>query len=107
MGDSPTIPWRLLDIEILVEDHETGGKNQYYIYPYHFASGDLHAYCRLQNFSKTTFSKKFFQEYHQSRCQTVLIQIRPDILLGLRALTHLFGNGAGAHGIGKIRGVLT
>ena len=26
MGDSPTIPWRLLDIEILVEDHETGGK---------------------------------------------------------------------------------
>ena len=25
MGDSPTIPWRLLDIEILVEDHETGG----------------------------------------------------------------------------------
>ncbi|KAL3884058.1 hypothetical protein ACJMK2_030281 [Sinanodonta woodiana] len=24
MGDSPTIPWRLLDIEILVEDHETG-----------------------------------------------------------------------------------
>ena len=24
-----------------------------------------------------------------------------------RALTHLFGNGAGAHGIGKIRGVLT
>ena len=25
----------------------------------------------------------------------------------LRALTHLFGNGAGAHGIGKISGVLT
>ena len=25
----------------------------------------------------------------------------------IRALTHLFGNGAGAHGIGKIRGVLT
>ena len=25
----------------------------------------------------------------------------------VRALTHLFGNGAGAHGIGKIRGVLT
>ncbi|XP_046582734.1 mediator of RNA polymerase II transcription subunit 14-like isoform X2 [Haliotis rubra] len=24
MGDSPTIPWRLLDIDILVEDHETG-----------------------------------------------------------------------------------
>ena len=32
MGDSPTIPWRLLDIEILVEDHETGGKNQHNIY---------------------------------------------------------------------------
>lgn len=25
MGDSPTIPWRLLDIAILVEDHQTGG----------------------------------------------------------------------------------
>ncbi|XP_041355183.1 mediator of RNA polymerase II transcription subunit 14-like isoform X2 [Gigantopelta aegis] len=24
MGDSPSIPWRLLDIDILVEDHETG-----------------------------------------------------------------------------------
>lgn len=26
MGDSPTVPWRLLDIDILVEDKETGGK---------------------------------------------------------------------------------
>ena len=26
MGDGPTIPWRLLDIEILVEDPETGGE---------------------------------------------------------------------------------
>ena len=26
MGDGPAIPWRLLDIEILVEDPETGGK---------------------------------------------------------------------------------
>ena len=25
MEDSPVIPWRLLDIDILVEDHETGG----------------------------------------------------------------------------------
>ncbi|KAK0042754.1 mediator of RNA polymerase II transcription subunit 14 [Biomphalaria pfeifferi] len=24
MGDSPTIPWRLLDVSFLVEDHETG-----------------------------------------------------------------------------------
>lgn len=24
MGDSPTIPWRLLDIDVLVEDHQTG-----------------------------------------------------------------------------------
>ncbi|CAL1548016.1 unnamed protein product [Lymnaea stagnalis] len=24
MGDSPTIPWRLLDVNFLVEDHETG-----------------------------------------------------------------------------------
>ena len=27
MGDSQTIPWRLLEIEILVEDKETGGKS--------------------------------------------------------------------------------
>lgn len=25
MGDSPKIPWRLLDITLLVEDPETGG----------------------------------------------------------------------------------
>lgn len=25
MGDSPKIPWRLLDINLLVEDPETGG----------------------------------------------------------------------------------
>lgn len=25
MGDSPTVPWRLLDIDVLVEDKETGG----------------------------------------------------------------------------------
>jgi hypothetical protein len=25
MGDGPSIPWRLLDIDILVEDKETGG----------------------------------------------------------------------------------
>lgn len=27
MGDSPTVPWRLLDIDVLVEDKETGGNN--------------------------------------------------------------------------------
>lgn len=27
MGDGPTMPWRLLNIEILVEDRETGGNN--------------------------------------------------------------------------------
>lgn len=26
MGEGPNIPWRLLDIDILVEDKETGGK---------------------------------------------------------------------------------
>lgn len=26
MGDGPNIPWRLLEIDILVEDKETGGK---------------------------------------------------------------------------------
>lgn len=26
MGDGPRIPWRLLHLEILVEDKETGGK---------------------------------------------------------------------------------
>lgn len=25
MGDSPNVPWRLLDIDVLVEDKETGG----------------------------------------------------------------------------------
>ena len=32
-------------------------------------------------FSKSTFLKNFFQEYH--KCQTVWIQTRPDILSGL------------------------
>ncbi len=27
MGDDPDIPWRLLKLEILVEDKETGGKS--------------------------------------------------------------------------------
>lgn len=27
MGDGPNIPWRLLDIDILVEDKETGGES--------------------------------------------------------------------------------
>lgn len=26
MGDAPNLPWRLLDIAILVQDNETGGK---------------------------------------------------------------------------------
>lgn len=29
MGDGPNIPWRLLEIDILVEDKETGGKKIY------------------------------------------------------------------------------
>lgn len=33
MGDDPDIPWRLLKLEILVEDKETGGKK---IKPFHF-----------------------------------------------------------------------
>jgi len=33
MGDNPSVPWRLLDIDILVEDKETGGKLPHpYIY---------------------------------------------------------------------------
>jgi mediator of RNA polymerase II transcription subunit 14 len=32
MGDGPVIPWRLLDIDILVEDHETGGKSKFDAY---------------------------------------------------------------------------
>lgn len=28
MGDDPDIPWRLLKLEILVEDKETGGKKK-------------------------------------------------------------------------------
>lgn len=27
MGDDPEVPWRLLKLEILVEDKETGGKS--------------------------------------------------------------------------------
>lgn len=30
MGDGPNIPWRLLEIDILVEDKETGGNLRYY-----------------------------------------------------------------------------
>lgn len=30
MGDDPDIPWRLLKLEILVEDKETGGKACFY-----------------------------------------------------------------------------
>lgn len=26
MGDGPSVPWRLLDIAILIQDNETGGK---------------------------------------------------------------------------------
>lgn len=33
MGDNPRIPWRILHIEILVEDKETGG-NFYNYYNY-------------------------------------------------------------------------
>lgn len=32
MGDGPNIPWRLLEIDILVEDKETGGMFFYYYY---------------------------------------------------------------------------
>lgn len=35
MGDDPDIPWRLLKLEILVEDKETGGKEKK-IKPLHF-----------------------------------------------------------------------
>ena len=36
MGDDPDIPWRLLKLEILVEDKETGGKQKKKIKPLHF-----------------------------------------------------------------------
>ena len=29
MGDTPEIPWRLLNIEFLMEDYETGGKESF------------------------------------------------------------------------------
>ena len=35
------------------------------------------------------------------------VRLEPTTLRSCRALTPLFGNGAGAHGIGKISGVLT
>ena len=33
--------------------------------------------------------------------------MRENLIIDIRALTPLFGNGAGAHGIGKISGVST
>lgn len=30
MGDGNNVPWRLLDIDILVEDKETGGITNFY-----------------------------------------------------------------------------
>lgn len=30
MGDAPNLPWRLLDIAILIQDNETGGKITYF-----------------------------------------------------------------------------
>ena len=32
MGDGPNIPWRLLEIDILVEDKETGGKLYVFVF---------------------------------------------------------------------------
>ena len=31
MGDTPEIPWRLLNIEFLMEDYETGGKESFFM----------------------------------------------------------------------------
>lgn len=33
MGDGPNVPWRLLDIAILIQDSETGGKFYQYVIP--------------------------------------------------------------------------
>ena len=41
----------------------------------------FHVVCHLLIVFKINFFRKFFQEYHE--CQTVWIQIRPDILSGL------------------------
>ena len=35
MGDGPEIPWRLLDIDILVEDPDTGGLDNFVDHGYH------------------------------------------------------------------------
>ena len=44
MGDDPDIPWRLLKLEILVEDKETGGV---YMYPLWVSWCELAAYYCL------------------------------------------------------------
>lgn len=46
MGDSAAIPWRLLDINILVEDPETGGMLSYTcIIDFFYLKERLTTYC--------------------------------------------------------------
>lgn len=50
MGDGPNIPWRLLEIDILVEDKETGG--MYFLSSQHIL---LHFYhCRWKSVGSFT-----------------------------------------------------
>lgn len=47
MGDDPDIPWRLLKLEILVEDKETGGKK---IQPLHLLSCPSQMLCKVSSY---------------------------------------------------------
>ena len=62
-----------------------------------FVRPDLGQHC-LQKFRQMTLGDK------ELSGNMVVHRFRP---ISSRALTPLFGNGAGAHGIGKISGVLT
>lgn len=44
MGDAPNLPWRLLDIAILIQDYETGGRKINCLYNREFLHSHLILY---------------------------------------------------------------
>lgn len=68
MGDGAEIPWRLLHIEFLMEDYETGGNKQFhYNKKNKFKLTFLNIYCFcFLDFCKLTFY--FFVTVIESYC---------------------------------------
>lgn len=60
MGDDPDIPWRLLKLEILVEDKETGGKEKNQAFTLFFKRD-----IRLWHFISLVYAG--FSAYHHLR----------------------------------------